>query len=145
MRRLIIWYGAVLIIAHLLTEAHSVLYYFYPNVATMRLDLFFTSEPMQIYGDGEPGLEFQWYLKMLSENFLLCVTYFVLANIAYRYSLLLFFIACIFFFYHLIDTFLFMYNYKKSASIYWVMLVAMSASVFMLFIKLKVYSYKSMI
>lgn len=132
MRRLIIWYGTLLIFGHLITEAHSVLYAISPDTAGTKLDLFWCSYPVL-------DIEVQWYVKMLCEDLNICLIFFVLTNITYRFSSALFFVSSVFFLYHVIDVFLFCYNYKRTASVYWVLLAAAIASVIFLIIKRKVF------
>lgn len=138
MKKMIIWYGVLLIIGHLLGEAHSILRAFYPLVATTKLDLFWSSSPVL-------DIEVQWYVKMLCDDINLCIIFFVLTNVAYKYSAALFFVSSVFFLYHVIEVFLFMYNYKRSTGVYWLLLAAVIISVYFLITKRKIYDYKSMI
>lgn len=133
MRKLIIWYGVLLIIGHILMEAHSVLYAFYPKSATINLDLFWSrSFKMKI--------NILWYIKMIGDDLSTIITFYVLTNIAYRFSSALFFVSSVFFLYHIIDLFLFCWNYKRTASVYWVLLAASILSVVFIITKKKFYS-----
>ena len=67
-------------------------------------------------------------------EFLWCLTFFVLAKIAYRYNFRLFLIGCIFFLYHVVDWFMMWYDYKTSQLFYWFLNGAIVLSIIALFI-----------
>lgn len=58
----------------------------------------------------------------MTEGLLWCITYFCMAAIAYKYSMKVFIIICIYFFYHVFDQILFAYDYKRGYMTYWALL-----------------------
>lgn len=132
MRKLIIWYGVLLIVGHLFTEVHSVLNAFYPKSATIKLDLFWSPS-------FKMDISILWFIYTIGNDLNVIITYFVLTNIAYRFSSALFFISSVFFLYHVIDIFLFCWNYKRTASVYWILLAAVIVSTIFLIIKKKIH------
>lgn len=137
MKRVVITMVGLLIGAHLLTEAASISAKLWPSVMAEKVNLF--------YVDGF-AMERWWYVKMTCDDLLLVVTYFVLARVAYRYSIKLFMIACVFSLYHLIDGYMFWYNYKQSHWLYWALMASVILSILLLIIPFKVSGkYKSMV
>lgn len=126
----------LLIIGHLLTESYIIVWKLYPDTATIMLQPFFKS-PVKI--------SVLWYIKDLADELLWVITYYVMAQIAYRYSKLLFSVISIFFFYHLVDSFMYVYSYKNLRWLYVVMLLIDIAAVLtILFYKPKEKNYKSL-
>lgn len=132
-----------------MTELHSVLYAFYPTLMKTRVDIFLISDPMQIYfnkdgsPEGIPGLELRWYIKFMCDDLFLASAFFCSAMIAFRVSVAVFFLFAILFLYQMIDIFLFMYNYKKSAGTYWIILAVILSGAFTILKKNKIYEYES--
>jgi hypothetical protein len=121
MKQLVIILGIILIVGHLLTEVHGIIYDIYPKINTINLDLFWKKN---FHFD----LSLHWWIKDLCDSMLLIIVFFVMAKIAYQYSYTLFLISVIYMIYHVIDLCLFMYNYKQTKEIYWVLLAATIAS-----------------
>lgn len=129
MRKLTIILCVMLIAGHILTELGSVLYLIYrPKAWT--IDPFLS--PSYEFPGGK-GIDLYWWIKWVTDDMLWCITFFVLAKVAYQYSFRLFLVGCIFFMYHLIDHFMLWWNYKTSYWLYWILIVASILSVMALF------------
>ena len=124
----------VLIIAHLLTELHSLVYALNPKTAETEVDLFL-SPSFQF------KLSIQWYLKMMFDDVLVVVLCFLLANAWKNYSRALYWIATIYAYYHIIDLYLFYWNYKRTVAVYWFMGLAAAIAIIILCIR-KLYGPK---
>lgn len=120
--------GIVLIVAHLLTELHSVVYALDPKAANSEVDLFLSPQ-------FQFKLSVQWYLKMMFDDLLVVVISFIAAHFARDHSYVLFWILTIFAYYHIIDLFLFFWNYKRTVAVYWFLGAASTTGVVLLFIR----------
>lgn len=129
MKKLTVILCALLIVGHMLTELGSILYLVYRPQA-WRIDPFLDSD--YEFPGGE-GIDLYWWIKWVTDDLLWCITYFVLAKIAYQYSFRLFLIGSIFFLYHVIDHFMLWWNYKTSYWLYWIMLAAIIGTIASLF------------
>jgi len=132
--------AALLIVGHLFTELHSVVLFIDPNIKQVSVDLF-------LCNNFKFDLSLLWYIKMVGDDLLWCSTYYVMAKIAYKYSFTLFLVAGIYFIYHLIDSFLFLYNYKQTYWVYWSLLIVSVISILFIAFPIKKNKgiYKSMI
>lgn len=128
MKMKIIVIGIVLIVVHLLTELHSILYAIDPKAANSEVDLFLSPQ-------FQFKLTVQWYFKMMFDDLLIVILCFLLANSYKNYSFVLHLIAIIYAFYHIIDLFLFFWNYKRTVAVYWFLGSASTIGVVLLFIK----------
>lgn len=108
------------------------------DIAEMKVDLFLCPYPINY-------VSVEWYFKMLCDDLNLCIIYFALSRISFRISDALLFVTSIFFFVHIIDVLLFMYNFKVMAAFYWILLIAIILSIMALLTKHRLYNYKSMI
>lgn len=138
MKRFTLIIAILLIIGHALTELHSYLLAAYPQLATKEVDPFLKK-------DFKQPILFLWYIKFMTEGALWMITYFCMALVSYRYSLKLFLIVTVYFFYHAIDQFLFAYDYKRSYMTYWALLsISISVIIILVWpIKKKTGIYKS--
>lgn len=125
MKKFTIIIGVLLILFHALTELHSILFAANPTLANKEVDPFLKKDFSQ-------PILFLWYIKFLADDILWCISYFCMALIAHKYSQKVFLIVCVYFVYHIIDQFLFMYNYKRTYAVYWVMLAASIISIMIL-------------
>lgn len=114
MKGFINWICWLLVIGHLLTEAYIIVWKVDGRTSDMMIQPFWASERK---------ISLLWYIKDLSDLLLWSITYFVMARIAYRFSHVLFMVVSIFFFYHIVDAFMYLYNYKNTRWFYIVMLV----------------------
>lgn len=115
----------LLIVGHVLTETHSVVRVVYPESLNVNVNWFWEKKfnfPISVL----------WWLKMVSEDVLWCITFFVMAKVSKNISRKFFLIACVYFVYHAIDLFMFLYDYKQTYLVYWLSLAATSAAVIFL-------------
>jgi hypothetical protein len=101
----------MLAIGHFIPELANILFYFYPALGTLEIQPFF--------GSTEKMLAL-WYLKYLCEDILWLLVMFLLCKLAYQYSFRLFRVCCLYFAYHTFDFIMLIYNFRRSAWIYWV-------------------------
>lgn len=129
MKHLTIILCILLITGHLLTEMGSVFYLMYkPTIYYINPFLSPTYE-----FSNPKGIDLYWWIKYVTEDLLWCVTFFVLAKVAYQYSFRLFMVASIFFAYHVVDGFMLWWNYKTSYWLYWVLYGAVILCILSLF------------
>lgn len=128
----------LLVLGHTQTYTHHIIRAVDKDLAEAKIDLFWSSRVIDY-------VSVEWYFKMLCDDISLCITFFVFSTVAYLISDALFFVVAILFFIHFIDVFLFMYNYKTSVSVYWILIIAFILSCLAVFVKTKVYKYRSMI
>lgn len=129
MKKITIILCSLLIAGHLLTELGSVLYLI-NRPKTWHIDPFLS--PSYEFPGGE-GIDLYWWIKWVTDDLLWCITFFVLAKIAYQVSFRLFLVGSVFFLYHAIDHFMLWWNYKTSYWMYWVMITAVIATIASLF------------
>lgn len=107
------WLGMILVISTILTETHSVLLAYNEDLDRVKIDLF-------------PFLKFSlsilWYFKMLFENFLVVIIFFVVGMLKDGYSKGFLKIICLNVFYHVFDFISFVLNYKETYQLYWLVL-----------------------
>lgn len=134
MKRLTIILCLMLIAGHLLTEVGSGLWLIF------RPEIFYIDpfpDPNYVFPSPEgtpPGkIDLYWYLKYLSDDFLWCVTYFVMAQVAKMYSRRLFLIACVFFAFHFLDFLMNIWNFKSYHWLYIVLYTAIGVALIYLF------------
>lgn len=129
MKRTTIFLSVILIVGHLLTETGTLMYlindynpiYVHPFLS-----------PNYQWHDPK-GIDLFWFAKYMSEDFLLCIIFFVMARIAYQYSFRLFLIGVIFFFYHVFDLWMLLWNFKTSYWLYMVLYVVIILCIVSLF------------
>lgn len=129
----------LLIVGHLLTEVHSIMYLVDPKTSEKEVDWFWSPTFRM-------NLSLLWYVKMAADNVLLIATFYVMSVIASFFSRTLFLISCVFFAYHVLDAFMFFWNFKRTEWVYWVLLAAVTACAGLLARKSGniFYNYKSM-
>lgn len=127
MKKFTLIIGIGLIVIHLLSEAHSVLYLLRPDIANQNANGWFV-RAQTFY------IAVEWWLKMYTDQLLLCMTYFMMAAIAYRYSVRLFLIIFLYALYHTLDTYLLLFNWKQGFAKYYVLLAFTIAATILLLI-----------
>lgn len=125
--RLIVGLCVLLIFGHLLTEASTVLEYFYPVVADTKINPWFNGDYV-FYNDPE-GIPLKWFIKYLTDDLLWVIVFFCFSVIGYQYSYRMFLVGCVFVVYHLFDTFMLFYNYKTSKGLHWALIAAVVISI----------------
>lgn len=115
MRRRVIFINAMLIIFHFLTESHSVVSAISKEFGDRPYDLFMDANYHR-------QLAVKWYLKMNFDSLLVLVILFLWHRTATYQSRRLFFTLAVWVFYHIIDLFLFWWDYKSNWPVYWAML-----------------------
>lgn len=105
--------GLLLIICTLLTETHSILTAYNKGLKDTEVDFF-------LFLDF--SLSVPWYFKMLFENFLIVMIFFIAAMLREGYSLKFLKIICINVIYHVFDFGSFVLNYKQTYQLYWLVL-----------------------
>lgn len=112
----------ILLFGTWLTEAHSFLQHFYPE--TLRLEYSFWLSP----SFGVFNLSVIWYIKMLFENLLIVILFFVIIKLRYGFSRKMFLIFILNAGYHAFDFISFIWNYKNNYISYWIVLAIMTIS-----------------
>lgn len=125
--KLVIAMCALLIFGHLLTEASTLLEYFFPDVANQKVNPWLDKSYV-FYGDKE-GIPLKWFIKYLTDDVLWVIVFFCLSVIGYQYSYRMFLVGCVFFVYHLFDTFMLLYNYKTFKWLHWAWIIAVIVSI----------------
>lgn len=100
--------------AHLMCEVPSVLTDLFPKWSIQVVDPFLRpgfhlSEPLPL----------NWYLKYMTDDLFIFVTYYCIAKICLMVSDLFFLVALIYLGYHLVDLFLYFWDFKNTHAIYW--------------------------
>jgi len=135
MRRFTIILCVLLIAGHLLTEAWAGVYWLYDGelkyIEPFWSPYYDFPEPI---GQKQPGIDIYWYIKDLTVDFLWCLTFFVLAAVARKYSFRLFLIGCIWFAYHAFDMGMYLWNFKTSYWLYLIIYVSIILCIVSLFI-----------
>lgn len=111
-----------------LTELHAYVLSIFPKTMNMEVDYFLSPK-------FKMNLRLLWYLKMNTEDLLRLNMFVILILLAPSRFLL--YIFCIYFGYFLIDSFLFIWNFKESAEIYRWLLIASVLTILIIFGKLK--------
>jgi hypothetical protein len=132
MKKLITISALLLIVGNILTECWSWL----PNSwMDSEFDLFL-----------KPGFHLKvttaWYVKELMDDLNIITVFFVFAIISSRISPNLFYIVCVFFFYHVVDAFFLIWDFKQTTEMYWVLLAASIVSIYFLLRKHEMKSVK---
>lgn len=130
MKRFNVILAVTLLIATGLTEAHSIIRVLNPATESIQVNWFWKA-------GFDYAISILWMIKMMADEFLLIVTYFMMAYIALRFSLKTFLIISCFFFYWVVDNFLFYYNYKQTYWVFWTLLILLVFVVTLLLIPFK--------
>lgn len=129
MKRFSILICVFLIFGHLLLEAGAA-YQKYKGFERIYINPFLSGS-YEWYDS--KGIDIYYWVQMNCTEFLWCVSFFVLAMIAYQYSFRLFRVGLIFFSYHVIDWFMLWYDYKTSNLFYVYLNGAILISIIVLF------------
>lgn len=111
MRRLTIILALGLIVIHLLAEAHSFVWTFFPNINDEQLNLFLKPH-------FDLKISVHWYIKMLMDGFYDVCLIAIICALAKQLSYPLFLVSFFYLIYRITDLFLFMWNYKQTSEIY---------------------------
>lgn len=122
MRSRVIIFGLLLVIGHVLTESAEIIEYL-TNIAGRKIQPFIA----YTWPHDPTGIDLLWWIKYNTEEFLWCVTFFVLAMVGRLVSYRFFLMGMVFFLYHIIDWFMLWYDYKQSHFMYWTGCVALIA------------------
>jgi hypothetical protein len=117
----------LLIIGHALTYMSVIVLKIWPDWTKEMVDKFWS-----------PYFKFKmeryWYFKNATDLFLLAIVFYVLAKVANKFSTSLFLVAVIFFGYHVIDFFMFWWDFNGSFYLYvyllWTCLVLIQTALF---------------
>lgn len=120
-----LWIGVILIAIHFIAEAHGFIWDFWPQIDDVKLDLFWSSS-------FKMKLSLHWWLKDLGDDAFMIVVFYLMARIAYQYSIKLYFICLIYMLYHIADALCFMYNYKQDRAVYWALFYSSALAVLIL-------------
>lgn len=107
MKKLTVISGLFLIVGHFMTELHAFLFKLFPQINTIKKDLFWSRD----YHNTDVSI--QWFLKMLLDDSLYVVILYLMARIALEFSVKLYLICIVYMLYHVADMINFMYNYKQ--------------------------------
>lgn len=121
-----IWIVISLIFFVSLTELHSFVYKLFPETYDIEVD-YFLSPNFKL------NLRLLWYLKMNTEDLLRLNLFVILILLAPSRRVL--WVFSIYFVYFVIDFFLFLWNFKETAEIYWFLLAATVLSILIIFVK----------
>lgn len=130
MRRFTIGICIMLIFGHLLLESGA-LYQMYRKYEQVYINPF--KSPTFKWYD-EKGISLYHWVQLNCIEFLWCITFFVLAKVAYKYSYKLFLVGCVFFVYHVADYFMLWWDYKTSVIFYYFLNGAILIALICLFI-----------
>lgn len=101
------------------TEAQSFMQHFWPKTLDITYSLWL--QPSFIF-----QLSVVWYIKMLSENLLMLISFFLLTQFRNGFSKRMFYIAVINVCYHTFDFISFLWNYKETYLAYWILLLVIT-------------------
>lgn len=108
-----------------LTELHSFILSLFPNTYNMQAD-YFLSPSLKL------NLRLLWYIKMNTDDLLKLFLFTIL--IITTTSKFLLYVYWVYFAYFIVDSFLFLWNFKETAEIYWVLLFCSFAIIILLLI-----------
>lgn len=112
MRRVTIIIGIVLIVGHILTEAHSILWQIKPEINYKMVNIFIDKS--------EPAISVHWAIKIIMDSFLDVLLMAILSVLAFKYVSIPLGIICFgYTIYHTLDIYFFIYNNKKTPELYW--------------------------
>jgi hypothetical protein len=136
----------LIVISHILSEAHSFIYWIWPLSKGLFVDDWFLKSNFRV-----DHISILWYSKMIEDSLLPVALFFAGACQAHshnyktylewkRYSSRLYVLWIIWFAYHCFDTVSFLYNYKSSSVVYISVLgVCTALSLFVGFYRIKIF------
>lgn len=134
MKLITIILSVLLMIGHLSTELASGIEYLYKGEIFYVNPFFDPDYEFPEAKDTPDGtINLYWYIKYVTDDFLWCVTFFVMAKIAKMYSFRIFLVSCIFFAYHVFDLFMNVWNFKSYHWLYVGVYIAVGLSILSLF------------
>jgi hypothetical protein len=119
----IIFLSVMLFVSHLVTEFHS--FIFSEKLLNTNLDLF-------LCPSFNMELSVIWYIKMLSEIIQKIGILYVLGVVGNKVSKKFFNVALVWMIYNVIDFLSFIWNYKETSEMYWVLLSASLVSIYLI-------------
>jgi hypothetical protein len=121
----------LLICVHVFTEAWQLVWVFIPHADAVSVNYFLDKSAMP------KGIPLLWWVKMLTDEVLLCYVFFDYAHTALKTSRKKFMVVLVFFIYHLFDSAMFLYNYKQSHWLYIALLALDCVALVILFLPVK--------
>lgn len=126
MKKLNAFTGCSLIVLMWATEFHSLFNTWFHDLAQKDVRSWFW-KPVDF------AITLQWWIKFNSDTLLLCGVFFLFARLAIHFGAMrIFYMACLYFLYFLIDHLLFLYHYKLNYNAYYAMLVITTITVAMI-------------
>lgn len=122
-RNEIIWLSIVLFVSHFATEFHS--FIFSENLLNTNVDLF-------LCPSFKMELSVIWYIKMLSEIMQKIGILYVLGVVSGKVSKKVFNVSVVWMLYNVADFLSFIWNYKETSEMYWVLLASSLITVYFL-------------
>ncbi len=128
----VIWVvGFLLVIGHIQLEFSS---WYYKIFGSKNIyPVIKSSEMFDWYH--QKGISIEWWIKMVSDDFLSIITFAAMAIVLKRFSHRLYLISIVFLSYHVFDHFMLWYNYKTS---WWLYIVELLADIIAVIILVKV-------
>lgn len=120
-----------LIIAHAATELWQLVWAIWPKSVNATVNYFLDQKAMP------NGISLLWWIKMFTDEVLICYVFYDYAMTALRTSRKKFAVVFSFFVYHVFDGVMFLYNFKQAQWIYWVMLGFDLTAIIILFMPIK--------
>lgn len=120
-----------LIAVHAMTEVWHIVHAIWPDSELRNVNWFVDRSAMP------KGIPLLWWVKMLTDEALLCYVFFDYAYTALKTSRKKFAVVFTFFVYHSFDGAMYLYNYKQSHWFYLVLLVIDCVALVILFLPIK--------
>jgi hypothetical protein len=121
MKQKIIFICLLLIIGHSLCESYGLLNVWMTNLKTINFDLFISpsyKKQMSLY----------YYIKMPCDDMLFMLLCFIIAYIGKQFSIKIYYLGLLYFFYHFIDMIFFWWDFKTNHLLYYIMLGVLVAT-----------------
>jgi|ERR1700722_1000620 len=127
MRRTTIIVGIILVIGHVLTETHSILWRIDPSINYKMVKIFIDKS--------QPAISVHWAIKIIMDSFLDVLLMAILSTLAFKYVSVPLGIICFgYTVYHALDIYFFIFNNKSTPELYWacIILTAMNTLIILL-------------
>lgn len=129
MKRFNIYCISLLVLGILFTKSHSILYSIRPDSVNIDASKWFI-RPTE-------SINVLWWLKGISDELMMCIVFYVMAQLSKLLHKNLYYACCIFFAYYIFNVLMFIYNYKQSRWLFHVAFVVCVAALVSLFIPVK--------
>lgn len=120
-----------LIVVHAATELWQLVMAIWPHSKDVTVNWFVDKSA------NPEGVSLLWWIKMLTDEILICYVFWDYAMTALKTSRKKFFVVFIFFIYHAFDGAMYLYNFKQSTWIYLALLGMDCAALLVLFLPVK--------